>query len=140
MKKFVLLTTGLLFTFNSYADEMVFDCPEVVYIDSVVLEHNRPLPFNIDVNAFTKPKAHLTSINLYNNDKPIPSENKGNKNYHWKDLNSYNQGFNDWIYFVCQYENSIQLTKKAIYVSDCKALTVPSNNNKYLISAEFQCE
>lgn len=139
MKNYVILLS-LFCTFNSYADEMVFSCPEVVYIDSVVLEHNQPLPFNIELDTSTKPKFHLININLYNNNMPIKPQKNDGKNYFWSDLNGYHQGLNEWIYFACQYENGIKLSKKVLYVSECKARTTLANNKKYLKSAEFNCD
>ncbi|OCG01632.1 hypothetical protein [Gilliamella sp. wkB112] len=139
MKSYAILLS-IFCSFTVYADEMIFRCPEAVYIDSVVLENNQSLPFNVEVNEFNRPKAHLVGVNLYNNSQTMKTAKNDGKNYFWKELNSYHQGLNEWIYFVCIYENNVQLTKKAIYVSECNAHTVSSNDKKYLKSAEFKCE
>lgn len=139
MKKKLFLLIPF-FVFNVYADEMVFDCPDILFVDSVVLENNQPLPFNIELNAFTQPAIHLIGIKLYSNSQPVKLVKNDGNNYYWGNLQDFPQGLNEWIYFACQYDNGVQLTKKAIYVSECKAHTTPSNDKKYLIQAEFQCK
>lgn len=139
MKSYIILLS-IFCTFSIYADEMTFRCPEVVYIDSVVLENNQALPFNVEVNEFMKPKIHLIGVSLYNNNQSIKADVNDGSNYLWKELNSYHQGLNEWIYFVCRYENNVQLSKKAIYVSECNAHIMASSDKKYLKTAEFKCE
>lgn len=139
MKKCFFLVL-FISSFNSYADEMVFECPETLYINSVILENDQPLPLNVELNTTNQPAIHLTGIDLYHNNKPLKSENKDGQNFSWEELNRFPQGLDDWIYFVCQYQNNIQLTKKVIYVSKCKGHSELSADKQYLTYADFECE